>query len=155
MSTQTSYCKNCKNVFDISLDDQNFYGKIGVTAPTHCPQCRMQPRLAFRNERTLYKRTCDLCKGNLISLYNPSSPFPVYCTKCWWGDQWDAMSYGKQYDPNKSFFEQFEAFSKIVPRLGIPNTASNYNCEYCSWMDDSKNCYLLFGSTRCEETMYS
>lgn len=145
---------SCKNYFDISPDDQDFYGQFHVPAPTHCPQCRMQRRLAFRNERTLYKRTCDLCKTNLISLYPADAKFPVYCTKCWWSDQWDPMAYGRPYDSSRSFFKQIKTLSDSVPHLGIPNTSDNINSEYCSWMDGSKNCYLVFGSSNCEDTLY-
>lgn len=154
MTTKTQSCVLCHKYFEVTPADQDFCGGLGVPNPTHCPQCRMQRRLAFRNERTLYKRACDLCHGSLISLYPVSANFPVYCTKCWWSDAWDSMAYGRDYDPGKGLFEQIKMISDRVPHLGIPNTTDNVNSEYCSWLDGSKNCYLIFGSSNCEDMLY-
>src|SRR3989338_3064608 len=85
-------CKSCKTNFKIRKEDLIFYDQIKVPPPLCCPDCRMQRRLAFRNERTLYKRVCDLCKKDGISIYPNGTPFPVYCHKCWWGD-----GQGKEY----------------------------------------------------------
>ena len=76
-------CKTCKKDFEIRKKDLIFYDQIKVPSPNHCPDCRMQRRLAFRNERTLYHRTCDLCKKDGISLYPNGTLFPVYCEKCY------------------------------------------------------------------------
>ena len=59
-------CQNCKKDFTIELDDFGFYEKMGVLPPKICPDCRAQLRLCFRNERFLYKRTCDNCKKSTI-----------------------------------------------------------------------------------------
>lgn len=154
MVSQAKTCKNCQTSFSVDHDDQQFYGVLGVPSPTHCPQCRMQRRLAFRNERTLYKRGCDLCKQSIVSAYPIDAPFPVYCTKCWWSDGWDAMEYGRPYDSSKSFFQQFRELADTVPHLGIPNTSNNFDSPYTSWMDWAKNCYLVFGSTKVEDSLY-
>ena len=55
-------CQNCKKNFVIEQEDFNFYDRIKVPPPTFCPECRFQRRMAWRNDRTLYKRNCDLCK---------------------------------------------------------------------------------------------
>ena len=55
-------CQNCKKDFIIEPEDFNFYEKIKVPPPTFCPWCRFIRRMAWRNERALYKRTCDLCQ---------------------------------------------------------------------------------------------
>src|SRR5674476_130622 len=111
MEAQTRQCQNCKKDFIIEPDDFGFYEKIKVPLPTFCPDCRRIRRFAWRNERTLYRRTCNLCKKNIIAMYHESVPFPVYCRECWYGDGWDATSYGCPYDINKSFFEQYKEFS--------------------------------------------
>ena len=49
-------CKQCSKDFIIDNEDQNFYQKMNVPYPTHCPSCRAQRRLAFRNDRALFKR---------------------------------------------------------------------------------------------------
>lgn len=97
-------CQNCRQEFFIVVEDFSFYEKIGVPAPTFCPDCRLVRRLAFREERALYKDTCDLCGVDMVSLYAPGTPCPVYCSSCWWSDNWDATSYGLEYDFSKPFF---------------------------------------------------
>jgi len=80
-------CQNCKKNFEIDDEDFNFYEKIKVPPPTFCPRCRLARKLVWRNERSLYKRTCDFCKENIISMYKPNTLFPVYCHDCWWSDK--------------------------------------------------------------------
>ncbi|MBI5221145.1 MAG: hypothetical protein HY978_04945 [Candidatus Liptonbacteria bacterium] len=66
---ETRQCQNCKNPFTIEPDDFGFYEKIQVPPPTFCPPCRLQRRLAFRNEHNLYKRPCELCGKEVITIY--------------------------------------------------------------------------------------
>ena len=51
-------CQCCKQDFTIEPEDFDFYEKIKVPAPTFCPDCRMQRRFAWRNERALYHNVC-------------------------------------------------------------------------------------------------
>ena len=60
-------CINCDKSFEVTSEDLRFYKRMDVPSPTHCPNCRQQRRLAWRNERTLYANNCDLCKKNLVS----------------------------------------------------------------------------------------
>lgn len=36
---ETKTCQNCKTRFTIEPEDFVFYEKIGVPAPTFCPEC--------------------------------------------------------------------------------------------------------------------
>lgn len=78
MNQETRICQNCKAQFTIEPEDFLFYEKAKTPAPTFCPDCRLQRRLTWRNERTLYKRNCDLCKKPIFSMYSVSAVFPVY-----------------------------------------------------------------------------
>ena len=82
MKSETRQCQNCKKDFVIEPEDFNFYEKIKVPPPTFCPECRMQRRMAWRNERALYKRDCGLCKKSMMSMYPEDTVFPVYCKEC-------------------------------------------------------------------------
>lgn len=55
-------CKTCQKDFEIRNEDLIFYEQVKTIPPLDCPDCRAMRRLAFRNERTFYKRPCDLCK---------------------------------------------------------------------------------------------
>jgi len=45
MIFETHKCQNCKKEFEITNDDFGFYKKIGVPAPTFCPECRLKRRM--------------------------------------------------------------------------------------------------------------
>ncbi len=152
--TETKNCQNCKQNFVIEPDDFAFYEKMKVPAPTFCPECRLQRRLSFRNERILYRRPCDLCKKEVISVYHSKNENIVYCQQCWWSDNWDSLSYGKEYDFSKPFFEQYRELSKVVPRVSLVN-ANSVNSEYTHLAADNKNCYLLFESSNNENCNHS
>src|SRR3989338_5932557 len=146
-------CQNCKKDFVIEQDDFDFYEKIKVPPPTFCPECRLQRRMVFRNERTLYKRNCNICQQNVISLYPADSTFPVYCNHCWYGDKWDPETYGQDYDPKLSFFEQFKNLMKAVPRPALIGD-NNVNSPYVNYAANLKNCYLVNCSDTCENSAY-
>src|SRR3989338_4491181 len=98
MDIQIKSCQNCRAKFEIAPDDFAFYEKMKVPSPTFCPDCRMQRRIAYRNERCLYKDSCDLCGKSIISMYSPDKANKVYCRDCWYSDKWDATMYGRDYD---------------------------------------------------------
>jgi len=77
-------CETCQKQFLIIPQEQEFYRKKDLPWPTNCPECRQRRRLALRNERKLYKRTCDKCKKDIISTYRPDSPYIIYCQECFW-----------------------------------------------------------------------
>jgi len=146
-------CKNCGKDFEIEKEDLGFYKKMQSPAPNYCPECRIARRLCFRNERTLYKRTCSKSGKQIISLYPENTPFPVYDQSIWWGDEWDAMDYGQDYDPTRPFLDQLLELKNKVPRSSL----LVINCkdsEYTNNIEDSKNCYLVFASQKDEDCMY-
>ena len=147
-------CKNCGNFFIIQPDDFAFYEKIKVPPPTWCPECRQQRRYAWRNERTLYRRNCDLCGKSTVTIYSPNKPFKVYCPPCWWSDTWDSTAYARDFDFTKPFFEQYKELQLQVPRIALLGKNS-VNSEYTNHSSDNKNCYLITSGVNCENVMYS
>ncbi len=146
-------CAQCSESFITTDEDLKFLTKMHVPSPSLCPECRMQRRMAFRNEKTLYKRKCDLCGKSTVSLYSPEKPFPVYCTECFWSDGWDPLEYGREFDFSRPFFPQFSELLQKVPRLGIVNKQCE-NSDYCNYSFANKNCYLTFGNHYEEECLY-
>ena len=125
-----------------------------MPAPTLCPECRERRRLAWRNERNLYRRTCDLTGRDVISVYSPDKPFTVYEQGEWWGDRWDAFDYGRDMDFGRGFFDNFAALLREVPRPSILNRESE-NAEYTSVCFHNKNAYLLFECSYSEDCYHS
>ena len=152
-SGQAKICKNCKTQFSIEPDDFGFYEKIGVPPPTLCPQCRYIRRLLDRNEYNLYKRKCDATGENIISIYRADVAFPVYKQDYWKSDAWDSMTYGRDFDFSRPFFEQYEELRRAVPHLALANSNS-VNSEYTNQAINNKDCYMLVTSGSNEKCMY-
>jgi hypothetical protein len=152
---ENKICQNCKKDFIIEPEDFLFYEKMKVPTPTFCPECRLIRRLIMRNERTLYKRNCDLCGESKILVYSSESKFKVYCHDCFHGDTWDGLTYGRDYNDSIAFFEQYIDLYSLVPKLGIVKQGFSNNSEYTNRVSDLKNCYLIFASAYSENCFYS
>lgn len=155
MELQKRHCQQCKKEFDIDVQDQAFYEKMKVPAPTFCPQCRLIRRLAWRNERTFYSRNCDKCKKPTISIYSPDSGLTVYCSPCWWRDDWDALDYGVTYDPQKPFLLQVRELYQRVPQMALHGLYTTIvNSDYTHMVSYLKDCYMVTYSDFCENITY-
>src|SRR3989344_2387591 len=155
MAVETKICQNCKQQFTIEPEDFQFYEKIKVPAPTWCSRCRQERRLTFFNLINLYKRKCDLCKKDSISMYPPEAPYTIYCPKCWWGDGWDPFSYGRDYDFSRPFFDQLNELWHQTPLLGLSiGQYALVTSPYTNHSDHLKNCYLIFWADFSEDCAY-
>src|SRR3989344_2391987 len=154
MNTETKICQNCKQEFQIEQEDFKFYEKISVPSPTFCLECRFLRRILFRNEINFYKRKCDLCKKDIISIYKNEVLFPVYCNECWYSDKWDPLSYGIKFDASEDFVSQIKSLVKRVPRLALTQIKS-INSEYTNFSAENKNCYLCVIALENEDSAYS
>ncbi len=153
MTAETKTCQNCKHSFVIEQEDVNFYQKMTVPPPTFCPLCRAQRRMAWRNERALFKRKSDFAGKEIFSAFAPDAPVKVYEKEVWLTDQWDPMTYGRDYDFSRPFFEQFKELLYTVPLKNL-NLVGGTNSDYCNNFTDAKNCYLIFNGNYSEDCMY-
>lgn len=149
----TKTCLQCKADFTITAADQQLLQSWDIPAPTCCPDCRLQRRLAYRNEKTLYQRQCDLCKKSIISIYAPDKLYTVYCKECWWSDQWTPLTYGQDYDPQRSILDQLNEVYTKVPHIAL-YTTNCVNSDYNNYGLNLNNCYLLFGASNNENCLY-
>lgn len=164
-------CHECNSVFYITDKDIEFLNKISPIFNGHkfelptsdlCPICREQTRLLWRNERKLYKRKCDATWQPIISVYAPNeilakhlkhNPYKVYNQDFWWSDKWDAISYEKDFNFTKPFFEQFKELFIEIPQQNLI-WSNNENSPYCHLVADNKNCYLITESSNNEDCFY-
>ena len=151
--SKTKQCQKCKIKFIIEPEDFEFYKKIDVPEPTFCPDCRLQRRFNWRNERRLFKKKDDLTGKEIFSIFSPKADVKIYESDFWWSDKWDAMEYGRDYDFNKSFFEQVKYLIKEVPWPSRP-VINLINSDYCMNGGDLKNCYLVFDCGNDENCAY-
>ncbi|MCX6809974.1 MAG: hypothetical protein NTZ65_04505 [Candidatus Berkelbacteria bacterium] len=155
-------CKQCGQEFVVSDDDLAFLEKISpvlngrvykIDAPKLCYTCRQIRRLCWRNERSLYKRKCDKTGEEIVSVYSPDKPYKVYKNSVWRSDDWDPMSFGREFDFNQSFFEQFNELLLAVPRQAN-NTTIVENSNFCNQTWQTKDSYLCFNAGYAERCYY-
>jgi hypothetical protein len=156
MKDEVRQCQNCKKDFMIEEEDFNFYKKIKVPPPTFCPECRTVRRLCWRNEMSLFRRKCDALGHNetLISFIHPDEKVVVYDSKYWWGDEWNSLSFGEEYDFKKPFFAQWRDLRNKIPLQCLSNIKAT-NSDYCNVAEGSKDSYMCSGSWRIERTFYA
>jgi hypothetical protein len=147
-------CKNCQSQFVLDEMDQKFYAKVGVDEPTFCPVCRVQRRMAWRNDRSFYSRKCDKSGKEFVAIYPSGASFPVYDPDEWWKDDWDPLSYGQEIDFERPFFEQWKDLMNKVPRLGI-DIVHCENSNYCNYCGDDKSCYLDIAGEANEDCYFN
>jgi len=157
-------CTICSSPFEVSDEEIAFLDrisptyagkKLSVPPPTMCFDCRLQRRLAFYNSRALYKRKCDFSGKEIVSNYKPDAPFVIYDKGIWFSDKHNALDYGRDFDFNRPFFEQFRELMKTVPLLSIAVIGKeNINSDYTNDNWKLKNCYLVFDGEQAEDAYY-
>lgn len=158
-----SRCVICSESFELSDDELAHLARVSpviagvehpLTLPDKCRDCRELERLAFRNERHLFHRTCDLTGRRIVTIFPPEAPYRVCSSEAWWSDSWSALEYGREIDFSRPFFEQFDELWRSVPQLGL-FTSKMHNSEFSNFSESEKNCYLVFASNRNEDCLYS
>lgn len=147
-------CQQCQTAFEIDAVDQDFYKRMQVPPPTFCWRCRMQRRMAFRNERKLYPSTCAKTGKPIITIFDPAQNLTVYDRDIWWADDWSAKDFGIEYDWSKPFFLQWRELFNHVPHPAVFNNKCTTSA-YCNHVGELNNCYLVFATWTAENVSYS
>lgn len=146
-------CLQCQNTFEITPEDRVFLKLYDAPEPRCCPACRRLQRMLWRNEKTLYQSFCAWCKKAMVSCFSPNSPFTVLCADCWWGPKFDPLKYGRDFDFNRSFFDQFWEHLIAVP-VGNLFIASSENSEYSNFAVGNKDCFMTTASDFNQDCFY-
>ena len=151
-----SKCKQCSAQFESTDSDRKFYKEMEVPEPLNCPNCRLIRRLQERNARQLYWRKCDFSGKKIISQYHENQPFPVYDQAVWWSDDWDATTFGREFDFSRPFFEQFGELKNKVPHFSVFIVGGTLeNSDFTNCTGYIKNCYLISEADYDEDCYYS
>lgn len=126
---------------------------MDVPPPTFCWLCRAQRRLAFRNERFLYKRRSDFSGKEIFTMYPPESYVKVYENDVWFSDKWDPMQYGREVDFSRPFLGQLFDLVREIPVFAL-SVLYGVNSDYSNNFTAYKNCYLCFNGNYSEDCMY-
>ena len=79
----TIECKDTKKPFRITKQELDFYRRYNLPVPRIHPDKRHLDRMAMRNPRELFERSCDKCKKDIQSTYSPKRSETVYCEECY------------------------------------------------------------------------
>jgi hypothetical protein len=157
-------CKMCLKSFEVPNEDLEFYQKISPTyadktfqipSPELCPECRQMTRQSWRNETNVYVRKSDKSGKQIVSMFSPDkTDITIYANDEWWSDDWDGLTYGREFDRSRSFFEQFRELLYKVPKFACFNINTE-NCLFDNYIMDSKDCYMCFANYyQCENCFY-
>jgi hypothetical protein len=152
--TETRNCKTCSKEFSLAPEDIVMYERASVPATTQCVDCSLSGLAAFWLLGRFRVGKSSLSGKQLITILPETVQFPIYTHEEFVSDAWDPLAYGKDYDPNRSFFDQLAELQARVPhphRTGIKNID-------CEWTDDwweSKNCYLSRSGYQTENLSYA
>lgn len=105
---------------------------------------------AFWPHWNLHKRKCDRTHKEIISIFRPDCPYPV-----WHKDEWskNANPPKSDFDFNQSFFSQAEKLFKQCP-IAHSTGANNENCEYTDDAWHCRDCYLAHSLFKTEDCRY-
>lgn len=78
----------------------------------------------------------------------------IFCKDCWYGDSWDPLSYGMDYDFSRPFLEQLNDLVAKVPKLNLYQRNS-VNSDFTNVAIDSKNVFLSYSVVIAEDVFYS
>ncbi len=147
-------CRFSSKEFYVRPEDIEFYKKIRVPPPTLEPEERRRLRCASSNSYTLFKNVSAYSKKSVISIYPPTSPFKVYEPRIWYSEKWNPFEYGRPYDPQKPFFDQWNDLQLAVPHPALISDPTNVNSDYTNVSKNLKNCYFTFDQNGGEDLYY-
>jgi len=147
-------CRFLGKKFYVRSDDIKFYKKIAVPLPTLSPMERARRKMAFYNGYNLSKGISAFSGKSLISEYPSDTPFKIYEHQIWFGEDWEPFDYAMDYQPHKTFFEQFRELQLKTPRPNLRVDASNINSDFTNGAFRLKDCYLIFDTKEAENSAY-
>jgi hypothetical protein len=83
ITNEVLLCGDCAKHYRIIRPELDFYRRMGLPLPMHCPDCRHYQRLSLRNPCRLWQRSCSKCGLLMQTSYAPAQPETVYCEKCY------------------------------------------------------------------------
>lgn len=107
----------------------------------------------FRNERKLFRIKEAMTGKDKVSLYPSEAGFPIYDDKTWFGDSWNPLDFGQDFDPRRPFLVQLFELNQKVPRYRQASI-NMVNSDYSANADGLKNCYLVFNANYNEDCAY-
>lgn len=97
--------------------------------------------MAWRGKDYFF-RPCSKTGKQCISIYPPDEEMVTYSADAFYAPDWTGLEFGRDFDFNRPFFEQFFEFWYSTPKQ-IANAYNNENCDYLINAHRNKSCYLV------------
>ena len=150
----SAQCEHCKQKFLITEEELSLYKKIDLELPRLCFFCRIKIHLSFWMFGKFRKGKSDLSGESLITVLPEKNRYPIYTSTEWYGDAWNAMDHGMDYDESQPFFKQLQNLQEKVPHPH-QNGSNNTGCDWCDDVWNCKDSYLSRSMVSCEDLFYS
>ena len=111
--------------------------------PTLCPNAREQRRMMFKNERFLYKDTCEHTGMSTISRFTDRH---VFSNEAWHKDDWDQKCL--DYDASRPFNDTMKRLIDNTIYQNLIGSPQNilHNATYTNHSSKQSNTYLMFNA---------
>lgn len=161
-TNEMSLCVECGSKFIVREEEREFLNKLvpdfvsdvgEIPDPSLCPYCRQIRRLSYRPWLFLTRVKCAATGEMVVSQYPETVPFPVYGNEAWKSDSWDALDYGREFQPEPAMFGQLEELRNRVPHRAVTLDMSE-SSGFCNTGYGLKNCYLCFNCLGAEGCLY-
>jgi len=126
--------------------------KAKLPTPTLCQEEREAQRFAFRNENHLYRWKSSFSGNSIITSISPDKDYIVYEYKNWLWDSWTPTEIEVENLNRKAFLNIDELLHKVP--VWDKFWSNNENSDYVHITENSKNCYMCFGSSAIENCLY-
>ena len=104
--------------------------RFEIPLPTLCPAERQRSIMAWRNDRSLYKKKSVLTDKFIMSYYHTDSPYRICESDIRWSDQVDNTSAGFLVDYSQTFTQQFDKLLKTAILKPLVMSNDNENCAF-------------------------
>ncbi|PID70186.1 hypothetical protein CSB37_03350 [bacterium DOLZORAL124_38_8] len=81
--TKILQCERSGKLYKIQKAELRFYRKMNLPIPRLHPDERHKDRMALRNPRALWKRTCGDCGCEIQTTFAPDRPEKILCESCY------------------------------------------------------------------------
>ncbi|MCC6932078.1 MAG: hypothetical protein IT292_02340 [Deltaproteobacteria bacterium] len=102
----------------------------------------------------MFWRECDATQERIYSSFPPGAMFPIYAYDYWWSNQWNPLSFGRNFSLRRPFFEQFLQLWQSVPRPAV-NMLQCSKVGAVNNLFEANECYYVFDSNRAQRVLYS
>ena len=146
-------CEITGEEFELSAEQVEAYESFDLPLPKTAPEERFRHQLAFKNDTRFFWRRCTSSGEKILSVFPAEARFPIYNNELWSSDEWDPLSYGRDFDFGRLFVDQLSELWWSVPRPGYSARLTNRSKAVHAASDVDRGLFL-FGAVSSQNCLY-